>query len=74
MKDQADALECTIPQKHRLEWMATWFVWGIQRVCSDKAIRGLNDILVQANTIKENVIEMGNAKKALEEQIAIEAF
>eukprot|EP00973_Karenia_brevis_P049183 6822388-Karenia_brevis.AAC.1 len=39
MKDQAEALEHTIPQKLRLEWMATCFVWGTQRVCSDKAIR-----------------------------------
>eukprot|EP00973_Karenia_brevis_P083219 11538552-Karenia_brevis.AAC.1 len=54
MKDQAEALERTILQKHRLEWMATWFVWGVQRVCSEKAICGLNDLLVQANTIKEN--------------------
>eukprot|EP00973_Karenia_brevis_P093576 12417979-Karenia_brevis.AAC.1 len=54
--------------------MATWFIWGVQRVCSEKAIRGLNDILIQANTIKENVVQMRDKKKALEEKIAIQAF
>eukprot|EP00973_Karenia_brevis_P020474 2812072-Karenia_brevis.AAC.1 len=53
--------------------MPTWFVWGIQRACSDKAIDGLKELLVHANSIKEQVEKLEAAKK-LEEQMALEEF
>eukprot|EP00973_Karenia_brevis_P028735 3963120-Karenia_brevis.AAC.1 len=62
LKDQADALEKAIPQQLRLEWMPTWFVWGIQRACSDKAIDGLKDLLAHANSTKEQVEKMEATK------------
>eukprot|EP00973_Karenia_brevis_P046435 6438684-Karenia_brevis.AAC.1 len=52
--------------------MATWFVWGVLRACSEKAIRGLNDILIQANTVKENATHMHEKEKALEANLAID--
>eukprot|EP00973_Karenia_brevis_P094239 12421458-Karenia_brevis.AAC.1 len=72
LAQQTEALEKTIPKERRLRWMASWFVWGVQRACSDKAIRGLNDILIQANTVKENAANMHEKKKALMDKLAIE--
>eukprot|EP00973_Karenia_brevis_P081405 11283398-Karenia_brevis.AAC.1 len=72
LMEQADALEKTIPQNLRLEWMPTWFIWGIQSACSDEANAGLRDLLVQANSTKEQVEKLEADKKLLEQQLAKE--
>eukprot|EP00973_Karenia_brevis_P095120 12425761-Karenia_brevis.AAC.1 len=55
LQEQANLFEETTASELRPAWMPKWYVWGVRNACSDKAIKGLKDLLSRQKIVMEQV-------------------